>query len=246
MRINKYLSEAGVCSRREADRLIEAKKVMIEDRIAGLGEDVAEGERVYVDGKEVPRNNAPVLLLYNKPKGIVCTAEKREKNNIIDAVSYSARIYPVGRLDKDSTGLILLTNQGELSNRILKARYHHEKEYVVTLNRPYDERFLRAMASGVYLSELDKKTRPCFVEGISGDNKSFRIILTQGLNRQIRRMCEELSYKVKELKRVRILNLTLDGIEEGKYREITDEEMKELVMLLDRVYRNDREAGKEK
>lgn len=233
MRINKYLSEAGVCSRREADRLIAEGKVMIEDRTAGLGDNVNEGERVYVNGKEVPRENAPVLLLYNKPKGIVCTAEKREINNIVDAVGYKTRVYPVGRLDKDSTGLILLTNQGELSNRILKARYYHEKEYIVTVNRPVDDRFLRAMASGVYLTELDKKTRPCFVEGIPGEKNMFRIILTQGLNRQIRRMCEELSYKVRELKRIRIMNLTLDGIEEGKYREITEAEMNELSKLLE-------------
>lgn len=237
-RLNKFLSEAGVCSRREADRLIAGGAVSVDDHIATLGEQVLGDERVLVNGKEVSGNVPPVLLLFHKPKGVVCTAEKREKDNIIAYVNYPTRIFPVGRLDKDSRGLILLTNQGDIANRILKARYHHEKEYEVVLDRAYDERFLRQMAAGVYLSELDETTRPCVVSPLVGadgvsDPRAFRIILTQGLNRQIRRMVETLGYRVVDLCRVRVMNLTLDGISEGMFREITKEEMAELLRLME-------------
>ena len=214
MRLNKYLSDAGVCSRRQADRLVEEGRIMVEGLPAVLGQQVEEGQKVTLDGKEIRPAGHKILLAFNKPKGIVCTTEKREKDNIIDYVDYPERIYPVGRLDKDSEGLILLTNDGELMNEILRARNHHEKEYEVRVDRPVTGDFLKKMASGVEI--LDTVTRPCQVHQTG--TCSFRIILTQGLNRQIRRMCEALGYRVRHLRRYRIMNIRLGDLEPGKYR----------------------------
>ncbi len=230
IRLNKFLSEAGVCSRREADRQIENGQVRINGKIATMGQRVFPTDVVEYKEKEIFTKPKPVLLLFNKPKGIVCTAEKREKNNIVDYIHYPTRLYPVGRLDKDSRGLILMTNQGNLVNKIMKGRYGHEKEYIVRLEKPLTSDFIEGMKKGVYLSELKVTTRPCQVEKLS--KFTFRIILTQGLNRQIRRMCQEFGYHVRDLQRVRIMNLLVDGIKEGEYREIQPEEYEKLNQLL--------------
>ena len=191
IRLNKYLSDAGICSRRQADRWIEEKRITVNGEIAGMGMKVAPDSEVCLDGKLIKKEEKKVLLAMNKPAGIVCTAEKRERNNIVDYMKYPKRIYPVGRLDKDSTGLLLLTNDGELVNKIMRAGNYHEKEYLVSVNKPVTEEFCRKMSRGVAI--LDTVTRPCKVEKTG--EKSFRIILTQGLNRQIRRMCEKLGYR---------------------------------------------------
>ena len=224
-RINKFLSESGFCSRREADKLIEQKRVTINGKIPELGTKIAEGDVVKVDGRLVsPPKEKPVYILLNKPVGIVCTTDqKREKNNIVDFVRHPKRIFPVGRLDKASEGLIILTNDGDIVNKILRARNHHEKEYVVTVNKPITPDFLHKMRNGVPI--LDTITRKCDVKQI-GPNR-FNIILTQGLNRQIRRMCEYLGYDVVKLKRVRIMNLALD-VPVGQWRDMTDKELGEL------------------
>lgn len=220
MRINKYLSEAGFCSRREADRLVAAGKVTIDGRTAQLGDQISEGQKVFVNRKPVIEETKEILLAVHKPRGIVCTAEKREKNNIVDFIHYPQRIYPVGRLDKDSEGLILMTNQGDIVNRMMRSGNAHEKEYVVKVNREITPAFLNAMAGGVPI--LDTITRPCKIEKIG--KKTFRIILTQGLNRQIRRMCEYLGYEVVKLKRIRVMNIELGDLPMGTYRDVTDEE----------------------
>ena len=230
IRLNKFLSEAGVCSRREADRQIQSGQVKINGKIAAMGQRVFPTDVVEYKDKEIFSKPKPVILLLNKPKGIVCTAEKREKNNIVDYIHYSTRLYPVGRLDKDSRGLILMTNQGELVNKIMRSRYGHEKEYIVRVEKPVTSAFIEGMKKGVYLSELELTTRPCQVEKLS--KFTFRIILTQGLNRQIRRMCSEFGYHVRDLQRVRIMNLLVDGIKEGEYREIRPEEYEELNQML--------------
>ena len=230
MRLNKYLSEIGYCSRREADRLIEAGKVTVDGVRAGLGALVEEGQEVRVGKKVLTKKDLPVLLALNKPRGIECTASRAVKNNIVDFVHYSSRVYPIGRLDKDSEGLILLTNQGDLVNKIMRAGNRHEKEYLVTVNKPVNENFLKGMSEPVYLKELQVTTRPCQVEQTG--KCSFRIILTQGYNRQIRRMCEVFGFQVQRLKRIRILNIRLDGLKTGAYREVTPKEMKELLELL--------------
>lgn len=230
MRLNKYLSEMGYCSRREADRLIDAGKVYVDGVRAGLGALVEEGQEVRVGKKVLTKKDRPVLLALNKPRGIECTASKAVKHNIVDFVNYSSRVYPVGRLDKDSEGLILLTNQGDLVNKIMRAGNRHEKEYLVTVNRPVNENFLKGMSEPVYLKELEVTTRPCQVEQTG--KCSFRIILTQGYNRQIRRMCEVFGFQVQRLKRIRILNIRLDGLKTGEYREVTPTEMKKLLELL--------------
>lgn len=230
MRLNKYLSEMGYCSRREADRLIDAGKVYVDGVRAGLGYLVEEGQEVRVGKKVLTKKDRPVLLALNKPRGIECTASKAVKHNIVDFVNYSSRVYPVGRLDKDSEGLILLTNQGDLVNKIMRAGNRHEKEYLVTVNRPVNENFLKGMSEPVYLKELEVTTRPCQVEQTG--KCSFRIILTQGYNRQIRRMCEVFGFQVQRLKRIRILNIRLDGLKTGEYREVTPTEMKKLLELL--------------
>ena len=225
-RINKFLSEAGVCSRRQADRYIDNGDVMINGQVASMGDRVAEGDEVVFQGKIIT-NTAPfVLLAYNKPTGIVCSA--KEKDNIVDYIGYPERIYPIGRLDKDSEGLVLLTNQGELHNQISHARNCHEKEYEVMVDRTITKEFLAQMREGVPI--LDTITRPCKVRKTS--QNTFTIILTQGLNRQIRRMCDALGYRVRRLKRVRVMNIQLDDLKTGEYREITGVELEQLMQML--------------
>lgn len=228
-RINKYLSEAGFCSRREADALIAQGRVTINGKTPELGTQVGAGDVVKVDGRLVkPPKSEPIYIAFNKPVGIVCTTDtKREKNNIIDYIRHPKRIFPIGRLDKDSEGLILLTSDGDIVNKILRARNYHEKEYLVTVDRPLTPEFLNRMRSGVPI--LDTVTRPCQVKAL-GPNR-FNIILTQGLNRQIRRMCEALGYQVNALKRIRIMNLTLD-LPVGKWRPLTKSELSTLNELL--------------
>lgn len=228
IRINKFLSEAGVCSRREADRALEAGQIRIGDRVAVLGDRVQENDIVYYRGKRVTREEEHILIAFHKPKGIVCTTSKKEGVNIVDYIGYSKRIYPIGRLDKDSTGLILLTNDGDIVNKMMRSGNYHEKEYVVGVNRDITDDFIMQMSNGVAI--LDTVTRPCKVWK-TGD-REFRIILTQGLNRQIRRMCEALGYRVKTLKRLRIMNICLGGLKEGAYRDVTDDEWRELRRLI--------------
>ena len=228
IRLNKFLSDSGVCSRREADRLIEAGRVKIDGKTAVTGQKVTSSSKVLVDGKPIQQTEEKVYLLFNKPRGIVCTEEKREKNNIIKYINYPTRITYAGRLDKDSEGLILMTNDGDLINSIMRARFGHEKEYVVTVNKPITEAFLKGMSEGVPI--LDTITRPCTVTKI-GKN-SFRIILTQGLNRQIRRMCEYFEYDVVKLKRIRIMNLELGKLPVGKTRHVTPDELHMLKSFL--------------
>ncbi len=230
IRINKYLSEAGVCSRREADRQIADGNVRIGNRIADMGDRVQEGESVYFNGTLVKKEAQMVLLAVNKPIGIVCTAEKREKDNIVDFLHYPTRVYPVGRLDKDSEGLILMTNNGDIVNKIMRAGNYHEKEYLVTVDREVTDSFVHGMANGVPLRELETTTRKCVVQKL-GKHK-FKIILTQGLNRQIRRMCEYFGYRVRSLKRVRIMNIRLGDLPAGKYREVTGDELKMLQKMI--------------
>lgn len=229
-RINKFLSEAGVCSRREADRRLGMGEVFIDGKMARPGDRVLPGQQVTVGGRPVTPEEEKLLLLVNKPVGIVCTAEKQEKHNIVDFLQFPKRIYPVGRLDKDSSGLLLMTNQGELVNKIMRASNMHEKEYIVTVNRPVTPKFIKGMSGGVPLRELKTITRECRVEQL--DTRVFRIILTQGLNRQIRRMCEFFDYRVVELTRVRIMNLQLGDLKPGTYRRITPQEEQELMKLL--------------
>lgn len=230
VRINKFLSEAGVCSRREADRQVEAGNVTIDGKIAQMGDRVSEGQQVCFQGVPVKKEEEMILIALNKPAGIVCTAEKREKNNVIDYLNYPKRIYPVGRLDKDSEGLLLLTNNGDIVNKMMRSGNMHEKEYIVTVNRPVTDSFLHGMANGVPLVELNTTTRKCRVERTG--KKQFRIVLTQGLNRQIRRMCEYFGYRVQKLVRVRIMNIELGNLEPGKYRDVTSQEYKRLLELI--------------
>ena len=228
-RINKYLSEIGFCSRRAADKLILENRVTINGIVPEMGTKIVAGDVVKVDGKLVSKpEEKPVYIAFNKPVGIVCTTDtKVEKDNIIDYIKYPKRIFPIGRLDKPSEGLILLTSDGDIVNKILRARNNHEKEYLVSVNRPITAEFLKKMRSGVPI--LDTITRECEVEQI--DKNRFRIILTQGLNRQIRRMCEYLDFKVMKLKRVRIMNIQLD-IPIGKWRYLSDDEMNEINRLI--------------
>lgn len=224
VRLNKYLSEAGVCSRREADALIAAGKVTVDGAVATTGMKVGPGQKVRVGRKEIGGKKDMVLLAVNKPAGIVCTEEKKEKHNIIKFLQYPERITYIGRLDKDSEGLLLMTNNGDIINKMMRAGNMHEKEYIVTVNKPVTPEFIRKMADGVPI--LDTVTRKCKVEAIG--KYKFRIILTQGLNRQIRRMCEALGYKVTALKRIRVMNITLGNLRPGEYREVTEEEIAEL------------------
>ncbi len=227
-RINKYLSQSGYCSRRQADKLIEEKRVTIDGKIAVMGDKVSDSQKVCVDGSIIDNNEKEVLLAFYKPVGIVCTTtDKQGDNNIVDYIGYEQRIYPVGRLDKDSEGLILMTNNGEITDKILRAANGHEKEYIVRVDKKINEDFIRKMSEGVYIKELDVTTRKCFVQKQS--DKVFRIILTQGLNRQIRRMCETLGYKVTHLKRIRIMNILLGDLKEGEYRELEKEEYNKLI-----------------
>ena len=221
-RINKYLSEVGYCSRRAADKLLEEGRITINGKIPELGTKVSDEDLVEVDGKPIREpQESHVYIVFNKPIGIVCTTDShREKNNIIDYINHPKRIFPVGRLDKPSEGLIILTSDGDIVNKILRSKNNHEKEYIVRVDKPINPRFLEKMRNGVPI--LDTVTKKCEVEKI--DDMHFRIVLTQGLNRQIRRMCEYLGYEVKKLKRIRIMNLKLD-IPVGKWRDITKEEL---------------------
>lgn len=229
IRINKYFSEIGYCSRREADKLVEQKRVTINGIVAEMGSKVSEDDEIRLDGKLITKKeNSPVYIAFNKPRGVVCTTDtRRERNNIIDYINYPERIFPIGRLDKDSQGLILLTNDGDIVNKILRARNNHEKEYLVTVNNPITNDFVRKMSSGVPI--LDTVTRECIVE--QQGKFQFSIVLTQGLNRQIRRMCEYLGYEVRELERYRIMNINLD-IPLGKWRHLTKDELDELNRLI--------------
>lgn len=225
VRLNKYLSEIGHCSRRAADKLIESGRVYVNGEKVVMGQKVTPSDRIEIDGIPIESTNEKnVYLAFHKPVGIVCTTDTYvEKDNIIDFINYPSRIFPIGRLDKPSEGLILMTNDGDIVNKILRARNEHEKEYQVTVNKPVTEEFIQQMSEGVPI--LDTVTRKCYVE--QTHKKEFKIILTQGLNRQIRRMCEYLDYRVVKLKRVRIMNIKLD-VKVGQYRDLTKAELKEL------------------
>ena len=228
IRLNKFLSESGVCSRREADRLIESGKVTVDGKRAEMGMKVTDSQVVRVGKKVIRPQDEMVLLAVNKPVGIVCTEEKKEKNNIIQFLNYPTRITYIGRLDKDSEGLLLMTNNGDIINKMMRSGNQHEKEYKVTVNKPITPEFIQKMAGGVPI--LDTVTRKCEVEMIG--KYKFRIVLTQGLNRQIRRMCEYLGYKVTRLERVRVMNIELGNLKPGEYRKVTDDEIAELYDLI--------------
>jgi 23S rRNA pseudouridine2604 synthase len=227
-RINKFLSETGYCSRREADKLLDDGRITINGIVPEMGTKVSQNDEVRVDGKLVrEKNEKPVYLAFNKPVGIECTTNLDVRNNIVDYINYPKRIFPIGRLDKASEGLIFMTNDGDIVNKILRARNNHEKEYIVTVNKPITDRFIDRMGNGIPI--LETITKKCKVEQVS--KTVFRIILTQGLNRQIRRMCEYLGYEVTALKRTRIINISLD-IPVGRHRDLTDAEIKELNTLI--------------
>lgn len=231
IRLNKFLSEAGICSRREADRWIAAGRVSVNGRQAPqTGCYVSKTDQIEVDGKPVHAEEEKILLALYKPRGIVCTAEKREKDNIIEYLNYPKRVTYAGRLDKESEGLILMTNQGHLIQEMMRAGNEHEKEYIVTVNKPVTEAFIETMRNGIWLEELQVKTRRCTVE--KKGEKSFRIILTQGLNRQIRRMCQACGYHVRKLVRVRIMNIQLGDLKNGSYRKLTPAEIRTLYKSL--------------
>lgn len=250
MRINKLLSSIGYCSRRAADKLVEEGRVTVDGKTVEIGEQVDENANICVDGKPVQKEEENILIAFHKPVGIVCTAtDKQGKDNIVDYINYGKRIYPIGRLDKASEGLILLTNNGEIMNRMLKASYYHEKEYVVDVNKDITADFLKRMMNGVYIRELDKTTAKCKCEPIYDksdrdktidwdgklikNTRRFRIVLVQGMNRQVRRMCEAFDYTVTRLKRVRIMNIKLGNLPVGKYRNLTDGEYTKLLKGLD-------------
>ncbi|MFK7001024.1 23S rRNA pseudouridine(2604) synthase RluF [Flavobacterium oreochromis] len=227
-RINKFLSETGFCSRREADKLLEQGRITINGKVPELGTKVSLEDEIRVDGKLIlEKKSKPIYLAFHKPIGIECTTNLKVKNNIVDYINYPKRIFPIGRLDKASEGLIFMTDDGDIVNKILRARNNHEKEYVVTVNKPINERFIQRMGDGIPI--LGTVTRKCKVEQIN--TTTFKIILTQGLNRQIRRMCEYLGYEVLRLKRVRIINISLD-IPVGRYRDLTKSEIDELSKLI--------------
>jgi 23S rRNA pseudouridine2604 synthase len=228
MRLNKYLSSTGICSRREADSWIEAGRVTINGRLPELGTQVGAGDEVCVDGKPVgQRQQKHVYIALNKPPGITCTTERHIKGNIVDFVGHRERIFPIGRLDKESDGLILLTSNGDIVNEILRSENNHEKEYRVVVDRPFPDSFLDDLQAGVFLKELEVKTKPCVADRISP--RSFRIVLTQGLNRQIRRMCDHFGYKVQRLQRVRIINVRLGDLKSGAWRDLGPDELKGLL-----------------
>ena len=225
IRLNKYIASSGLCSRREADTLIENGKVKINGVIALQGSKVNPGDIVEVSGRKITPDDDMIYIAFNKPLGVTCTTDSRDPSNIIDYIGFDERIFPVGRLDKNSSGLILLTNDGPIVNKLLRAENGHEKEYLVTVNRPYDKAFINSMESGVPV--LGQLTLPCRIKP-AGD-KTFKIILRQGLNRQIRRMCEYLGYRVTRLKRIRFMNVMLGDLETGKWRYLTAEEKKDLL-----------------
>lgn len=229
MRINKFISETGICSRREADAYIQARRVTINGDTAELGSTVEPGDIVKIDGKQIGKKRKQVYIALNKPVGITSTTERHVRGNIVDFVNHKERIFPIGRLDKDSQGLILLTNDGDIVNKILRAENNHEKEYIVTVDKPITDSFLQGMASGVRI--LGTKTKPCKVRRVS--DTVFKIILTQGLNRQIRRMCQAFGYKVVKLKRIRIMNIKLGGLKIGEWRNLTGNELSELMKLIE-------------
>lgn len=230
LRLNKYFADHGICSRREADRLIEQCRVMVNGQIASMGTKVTEDDEVLLNGKKVGGRPPKVVLAFYKPTGVTCTEKDRHAQKMInDLIHYPIRVTYAGRLDKDSEGLLLLTNDGQLIDAMMRGANRHEKEYLVKVNQEITEDFLEKMQNGIYLKELDRTTRPCQVEKVG--KLTFRIILTQGLNRQIRRMCAALGYEVKKLQRIRIMNITLDKIPYGKYRELTQEETKQLYRL---------------
>ena len=230
VRLNKFIAEAGVASRRAADRLIEEGRVTLNGKPAVLGDRVSPGDRVCVDGKPISKDTGgTVILVFNKPRGLTCTADPGDKDNVIDYINYPRRIFTIGRLDKDSEGLLLLTNDGDLANKIMRSRYGHEKEYIVTVDREITKDFVRGMSGGVPIDE-NVVTRRCKVTEI--DQFTFRIILKQGLNRQIRRMCEYFGYGVVKLVRVRIMNIELGNLKSGRYRDISRVEREELLAAL--------------
>lgn len=228
VRLNKFISETGYCSRREADKLIEDGRVTIDGIKAVMGMKVNLDANVKVDGKPLKKEEKLVYIALNKPVGITCTTEKKVKGNIVDFVNHEKRIFPIGRLDKDSQGLILLTNDGDIVNKILRAGNNHEKEYIVTVNKPIDNKFIESMSNGVRI--LGTITKKCVVNKIN--ERTFRIILTQGMNRQIRRMCEALGYTVTKLNRIRIMNIKLGDLKIGSWRNLSSEELRKLNSLI--------------
>ena len=234
IRLNKYISEAGYCSRREADRLIEAGKVSIDGKTAVCGSKVHPGQTVTIGKKVIGKKDEMVVLAVNKPVGIICTEERHTRNSIVRFLDYPIRVTYVGRLDKDSEGLLLMTNNGDIINRMMRAGNYHEKEYKVTVNKEVTVDFVNRMASGVHIRDeekgLDAVTRPCEVEKIG--KYTFRIVLTQGMNRQIRRMCEALGYRVTKLKRIRVMNIELGDLKPGEYRKLTDDELNDLYEMI--------------
>lgn len=228
VRLNKYISESGFCSRREADKLIQSGLVTIDGVKAEMGTKVTKGQKVRVNGILISKEEELVYIALNKPVGITCTTEHKVKGNIVDFVNHKKRIFPIGRLDKDSQGLILMTNDGDIVNKILRAGNNHEKEYIVTVNKPINDEFVKKMSNGIII--LGQVTKKCYVK--KEGNNTFRIILTQGLNRQIRRMCESLGYEVVKLKRIRIMNINLSDLKIGKWRELTYNELKGLNELI--------------
>ena len=225
IRLNKFLSDAGYCSRREADRLVEQGVVKVNGKTAVMGQKVTINDSIMVKGKNISREEEQILIALNKPVGIECTTDLNNPDNIVDFINFDKRVYPIGRLDKNSQGLILLTNDGSIVNNILKGSNYHEKEYVVTVDKPVTDDFIKKMSTGVRI--LDRVTRPCKVTKVK--KYVFNIVLTQGLNRQIRRMCGELGYNVQKLKRIRIMNIELGNLPVGQYRKVTDSELKELM-----------------
>jgi 23S rRNA pseudouridine2604 synthase len=239
-RLNKYISEKGVCSRREADKYIETGRVFINGKKAKLGDQVKPGDRVMVNGQmldEVEKKEF-VLIAFNKPVGITSVTDSSVKGNIVDYVNYSARIFPIGRLDKDSQGLIFLTNNGDIVNKILRAGNLHEKEYLVTVNKPITDEFIKGMSEGVPM--LGRTTKKCFVKKES--HNSFRIILVQGLNRQIRRMCEHFEFEVLKLERIRVMNITLKGLPVGDWRQMTEQEVEQILKAVEKSSSEDLKA----
>ncbi|MDR0887871.1 MAG: pseudouridine synthase [Candidatus Methanoplasma sp.] len=230
MRLNKFLAESGVASRRGSDRLVEEGRVTIDGKVAVLGDKVFPSNSVCVDGNPVKREEEDIILIFYKPAGITCTSNPQDEDNVIDYIGYPKRIYSIGRLDKDSEGLLLMTNNGELADKVMRSRYEHEKEYLVTVDRDVTGEFIKDMSNGVTLAD-GVVTKKCFVETIG--QREFRIILKQGLNRQIRRMCAVFGFTVVRLKRVRVMNILLGDMKEGRYRNITKAERKELFTLLE-------------
>lgn len=224
-RLNKFISEAGVASRRAADRMVDEGRITINGRVAVVGDKVFDGDEVAVDGKVVSKVEEDIILVFHKPRGITCTSNPDDKDNVIDYIGYPKRIYSIGRLDKDSEGLLLMTNNGELANEVMRSRGEHEKEYIVTVDKPITDRFIKGMSNGVPILD-GRVTKKCLVERIG--EKQFRIILRQGLNRQIRRMCEYFGYDVRRLVRVRVMNIELGDLKSGRYRDITRKEREEL------------------